>query len=319
MVSRWLGAAILAAGCAACGPGKVSEPAVRVLIPDAFSPEPGVTVGIALAGLTLVEPEAGEETSSITRVDQPWPTDTIEWFFVRTMRSQTNQSTVEPIDDERKRIGLSFDVAGPVMIGLDLAPIVEAVDRDALARFLRERVGVELDLPEDSGATVRLEHLSSAKALLDVGSEGRPRMHHGLVLSQAGQRAEIRPMIDPGSIRGAGDLLFEFQLDTHDPAGRRVTATHLPTGAQKIGTIDPSGLCTLRFDRPGVWTIETHIVERVDAGGDDTQPALRILSATLTFEISESDTDDAGERIRARPHDGGGDLRERSDDDDGDI
>lgn len=237
-----------------------------------------------------VHADAGDGTV-VSRVG--WPTERIDWLFVRAPGMQTNRENVGPAAPNGDFINLTLTKPGVTLVGLDTKSAVTAVPAQQFRGFVRrtappERATGSVAAVADA-SQVRVRRVESAKALVRVNEAGVPprgaRVSHSAVAqSKTGQAVEIRPLADPTTVAVGSDLPVRAYVLGSKEVGVKVLATCVATGQVKWAMTDSSGSCHFRIDAAGVWRIEFHRVKRLH-GDPDADWAIH--SATLTFEVTD--------------------------------
>jgi hypothetical protein len=245
----------------------------------------------ALGQQVAVHIEAGEE-ALVSRVG--WPTEKIDWLFVRAPGTQTNRENVGPAEPNGDFINVTLTKPGVTLVGLDTKSAVTAVPGQQFTGFILrtappERAKESVAAVGDA-SQVRVRRIESAKALVRVTEAGVPprgtRVSHSAVAqSKTGQAVEIQPLADPTTVAVGSDLPVRAYVLGDKEVGVKVLATSVATGQVKSAITDSSGSCHFRIDAAGVWRIEFHQLKPLH-GDPDADWA--IYSATLTFEVVDT-------------------------------
>jgi hypothetical protein len=221
-----------------------------------------------------------------------WPSGALEQFYVRTAGTQWNLPDAAPARPEDAFVAVDLGDPDAAMIGLDRRPWIESVPGAKLREFLEKNVEAS-SLPEGWKArteadNLRVRHLDSAKLLvrsLRGATVGEPERLPGSATSasRAGQRSEIKVIVDPTVMALGSDLPLRVSWsDSKDPDAT-ILALHVPSGtASSVRAQRGNGW--IRIDRAGRWQLEVHRARRLaeDAGAD-----FEIETATLVFSVPE--------------------------------
>lgn len=221
-----------------------------------------------------------------------WPSGSLEQFFVRTYGTQRNLPEAAPARPEDAFVALDLGDPDAVMIGLDRRPWIESVPGPKLRAFLEKDVEAS-SLPEGWKArteaeSLRVRHLDSAKLLVRALrglTVGEPERLPGSATasSRAGQRSEIKVLVDPTVMALGSDLPLRVSWsDSKDPDAT-ILALHVPSGTAS-SVRAPKGNAWIRIDRAGRWQLEVH---RARVLADDPAADIEIESATLVFSVPE--------------------------------
>lgn len=225
------------------------------------------------------------------KVVQPaaWPTESIQWLFVRAPGTQENREDVGPQDAKGNAIDVSLAKPGVTLIAFDTKPAELPLTGERFKRFARRvlpsetRDAVVFGLADTD--QVRVRRVESAKTLVRVADPaGRPASHSAVAQSKTGQEVEIRPLADPTMVTVGSDLPVRTYVEGSKRVGVKVIATCVATGKTYEAISDSSGSCHFRIDAGGVWRIEFHHIAPLP---NDEQADWALYSATLTFEAPQ--------------------------------
>jgi hypothetical protein len=221
-----------------------------------------------------------------------WPSGSLEQFFVRTAGTQRNLPDAAPAHSEDAFVTLDLGDPDAVMIGLDRRPWIESVPGPKLRAFLEKDVAAS-SLPEGWKArtesdALRVRHLDSAKLLVRAVREltvGVPEKLPGSATSasRAGQRSEIKVLVDPTVMALGSDLPLRVSWFDSKDVDATILAKNVPSGSE-VSVRTTKGNGWLRIDHPGRWQLEVH---RARTLADDVAADFEIESATLVFSVPE--------------------------------
>ena len=268
---RQSAAALLAAGGVAAAAGQT----VTYLAPATHAAAVGqrVAVRVEAGDGTVVRPAA-------------WPTERIDWLFVRAPGAQENRENVGPRDAKADFIDVSLSKPGVTLVALDTRPAETTCTGKQFKTFGRRTMPSEaynrvIAAIADT-AQVRTRRIESAKTLVRVADPaGKPTSHSAVAQSKTGQAVEIRPLADPTMVSVGSDLPVRAYVEGDKQVGLKVLATCVATGKTQEAITDSSGSCHFRLAAAGVWRIEFHHITPLP---DDARVDWAIHSATLTFE-----------------------------------
>lgn len=150
----------------------------------------------------------------------------------------------------------------------DLAPAIEREQADAWRRLTH--------------ATKRLVCPEAPEAPKDLATWLAMRRRVGaLATAKSGSRIEVRPLLNPASLRPGRDLPVRIYRDGVSQIGVEVRAEG-PSGHTVSARTDASGIATLRISSPGWWRV------RYRTTLDD-----RASQATFAFDVVSNETWDA--------------------------
>jgi len=209
-----------------------------------------------------------------------WPGGRAEWVFVRTVGAQENLARVSAEAGARTVTVPRPAGAGPLVAGVDLAPVLVELKGDELAALAQaagfpgpERERLARVAAERGG--VRLRRVESVKAIVP----GSDPVGGSVVTSKAGQVAELRPLASVLWAPAGSDVPLKVFVDGSAAAGVRVIAVNETTGARHELTSDAGGVCLVPM-APGAWRAEFHHVRAPAAD----EPADGVMyTGTLTF------------------------------------
>lgn len=221
-----------------------------------------------------------------------WPSGALDQFFVRTAGTQRNLPEAAPARPEDAFVAVDLGDPDAAMIGLDRRPWIESVPGPKLRAFLEKDVEAS-SLPEGwksrtEADAVRIRHLDSAKLLvrsLRGATVGEPERLPGSATSssRAGQRSEIKVLVDPTVMSLGSDLPLRVSWSDSKDVDATILARHVPSGATS-SVPARKGNGWIRIDRPGRWQLEVH---RARILAEDPAADLEIESATLVFSVPE--------------------------------
>lgn len=233
-------------------------------------------------------PERGEAVS--------WEARPAKWFFVRTGGTQDNfdeapRGAAGGGDAGEAHVArVVVPLAGIAVIGADLREEVVSVDAAELAAFCEAHTTVAEGAQGALKAAVgvqRVQRIESATTLVRIGERGREQARSAAV-GKTAQAVEIRPLMDPLTMRVGGDIAVRVYVGGGGHRGARVFASSLGSGRVQEFTADRSGIGHFAMHEGGAWRIETHHLARGNV--DDGEAPWVLYTATLTFRAG----DDAG-------------------------
>lgn len=219
-----------------------------------------------------------------------WP-GTIDWLYVRTPDVQENRSEVTPVEEHPDVVAFVLEPAIAVIAGVDVPATFTRVDAVVLREHLRAHGGI----PHNDAATallttdgeIALEIVRSLKGA-HASAERPPGLPvQGVITNRAGQRGEIRPLIDPTAITAGSELLFEVVFDPLPSDGVWLRAVHVESGETVVGQVQEGGTISMLFEQAGLWLLESCTLEIMPQDEQDRGLRMRMIVATLTFEIAE--------------------------------
>lgn len=165
--------------------------------------------------------------------------------------------------------------------------------------LLAARAGVAWE-PAEGQHRIVVRRIEGAKVLLrtpDQAGAGDDQagavplpVPSGVPTTKRGERAEIRPLMDPttctGGEPGGGVLPVRVYAEGEAVPGAVVIATHLATGTEQRVVARQFGIADLQIDREGAWRIEFTMLYPVP---HDQEAAWVAYTATLAFETAWSD------------------------------
>lgn len=215
-----------------------------------------------------------------------WPTERIDWLFVRAPGTQENREDVGPREANGNFIDVPLSRPGVTLIALDTKPAettnsgrqFKAFAQRAMPSQAYETVAASIG----DATQVRTRRIESAKTLVRVADPGhKPASHSAVAQSKTGQAVEIRPLADPTMVSAGSDLPVRAYVGGSKQVGVKVLATCVATGQTREAVTDSSGSCHFRIDAAGVWRIEFHYIT---SAPDNPNVDWAIYSASLTFE-----------------------------------
>lgn len=257
---------------AACAPGAELPPefAGRYVTVSTFRAGVGSSIDLSIQA---TRPAAGRATSS-------WPEGEIKWIFERADGTQRNQDTLPAAGAAKDRASITLRQAGVTMVGLDFKPREFMLDEAQLGELLKRFPGAAGEKKID-GATksgLRVRHESSATTLIRSLDSDESS---AIATSKSGQRAEIRPFMDPTLMKVGGDLPVKVYADGDKAAGARVRV--VPPGGDAIEHVsNPSGMVTISINASGVWRVE---MEQLVLAKHEPAVDWIFYASSLTFEV----------------------------------
>ncbi len=268
---RQVAATLIAAGAAAAAAGQT----VTYLTPAQYA----ATIGQRVA----VRVEVGDGKAVRQAA---WPTEKIDWLFIRAPGTQKNRENVGPRNANDNFINVPLTKPGVTMIALDTKPVEVILTGKQFKAFVRRTMPGEAygNIIAGIADTVRIHtrRIESAKTLVRVADpKGKPASHSAVAQSKTGQAVEIRPLADPTMVTVGSDLPVRAYVQGGSQVGVKVLATCFATGTTREVITDSSGSCHFRISAGGVWRIEFHDIRPLFG---DAKADWAIYSATLTFE-----------------------------------
>lgn len=208
--------------------------------------------------------------------DLPHERSPIDDLFVRRAGEQENFSsadagtailTINTPARDALMVGVEFRTVRKTFIVKELHQLAAPPAAALLADVQRGRETLDVTLAA-SGTTL----------LRPVGFDGP----FEVAMSKTGQRAELRPLLDPTAIRPPGDLPLVVYADTIRRPGVRLVA-HSPTHAERSYTTDAAGIAHVRIDRPGRWRIGFSLLDYSD---DPFGGAWTLFTGSLSFDAA---------------------------------
>lgn len=225
----------------------------------------------------------------IREADGPilWPLVGVEHFFARTAWTQENRDSVEVIAGMPEAAAWTTDRPGVLLLGLDMGERTESVSPGQFRRFLTRSIpeSHRADLgPIPASRDLRLRRHECAKAIVRVRHDGPQPV--SIATSKAGQRVEIRALMDPTALMPGADLAVRVYAPIDGAKSGIVTATNTSTGDELRAIADESAIANIRIGSAGRWRVEFHAVGPPVPGqlGVD----LNVYTATLTFDVEEA-------------------------------
>lgn len=216
-----------------------------------------------------------------------WPEKELGWLFVREEGTQRNYSLLAAQFAEPTLVRVEREQQGVALVGWDRSPRVESVRSSEIVDFIQQR-SPSATLPQavqalsarENWPVRRVESLSQL-----VGKPTAPGTSSAVATSKAGQRMELRPLIDPTSVLAGSDLAFRLSLPEGENSVLVARATHLPSAAVRPVEIAPEGMLRTKLDLTGPWMIEAHALRgAASTAGEE----LELLSVTLVFQLNSA-------------------------------
>ncbi|MCG3127106.1 MAG: hypothetical protein CHACPFDD_01964 [Phycisphaerae bacterium] len=230
----------------------------RVLRADRYTLEP-----VSFVRLSLGE-SAAPGTPALG-----WPADDVELVFVRSAGRQENIHSVRTDRRDPQAANIRLEQPGAYVLGFESLP------REVLASDGSggEAAGAPATPPR------KLRHVDASKVIVRAGAL---RDHSPVVMSRAGQFAEIRLMADPTAAGPGSDVPVRLYFADGKATGTELRAVCWRSGREMKLTSDAEGVATVALDEAGIWTIEFR-----HAAPDRENPGGPWLSAraSVTFEV----------------------------------
>ncbi len=264
--------ALIAVLAVAVSSALAAPPTASFLTPNQYGPQVGQTLNVHY------EAGAAKDARPV-----PWPTNEVDWFFVRAGGEQENSPEARPDRATDNFISISLRHPNVTVIGIDRHTTLTDVTGAELRSFCEQSVGNTPDaikgLRPESKLHVR--QISSAKLLIRAYSIAGAPEPSASANRRTGQKVEIRPIFEPTAVRVGGDLPFCVYVDGVKQPGAKVQATSLATGQTQSFVADGEGSGHFHIDSPGVWRVEFHQV--APPTGDGTE--WTVYTGTLSFEV----------------------------------
>ncbi len=237
-----------------------------------------------------VEISVGSAGAGAGRAASGWPESEIKWIFERADGTQRNHDTLSAAGVAKDRASIPLRQTGVTMVGLDFKPRDVTLDEAQLGDLLKrfpEAPGE--DNRDGSAAKIgrRVRHESSATALIRSVDSDEPS---AIATSKSGQRAEIRPFMDPTLLKIGGDLPLKVYADGDKAVGARVRIVP-PRGDAIEQVSNPSGMVTIAIDASGVWRLE---MEQLVRAKHEPATDWVFYTSSLTFEVPAASGEKAG-------------------------
>lgn len=279
---RWMNRLALAAAALGGGVGAAAQD-VAYLSPDAYAAAPGAKVAVH------VERAAGAEPVRVA-----WPEDRAGWMFISADGDQENRHGVKADAPGGDSVSVMAPNGGAEVAGLDLAAAVSSVDAGGFADFRAKFVAARKAADPAAApsvaptggrvGTVRVRRYESLNTIVRVNADGQEPRPSQIVTAKTGQKASIRPVMDPTGLRAGSDVPFRVYTDGRAVGGGILTATNAATGRTQTVTGDSAGICQIHIDSTGLWRLQFHqAVPSPDSDAD-----WNLYSATLTFEVTRA-------------------------------
>ena len=208
------------------------------------------------------------------------PFEHASWIYGLGVHASHNYTALAPLDRDALDPSDLLDPHQAVVFGLQRHERVVSLDA-ATFGLLADRAG--LDWEPQGDADIRVRRVEAAKVLV-LPAPGAVRHPSTVATAKRGERAEIRPLMDPTTLapEPGGILPVRVYAEGDAVPGALVIATHLPTGTQHRVNADNKGIAILPLDAAGAWRLEFHTLS--PAPRDDPDADWVAYSATLTFE-----------------------------------
>ncbi len=278
---RWMNRLALAAAALGGGVGAAAQD-VAYLLPDAYAAAPGAKVAVH------VERAAGAEPVRVA-----WPEDRAGWMFISADGDQENRHGVKADAPGGDSVSVMAPNGGAEVVGLDLAAAVSSVDAGRFADFRAKFVAAPRANEPAAGsvaptaareAKVRVRRYESLNTIVRVNAEGLEPGPSQIVTAKTGQKASIRPVMDPTGLRAGSDVPFRVYTDGRAVGGGILTAVNAATGRTQTVTGDSAGICQVHIDSTGLWRLQFHHA----VTSPDSEADWNLYSATLTFEVTRA-------------------------------
>lgn len=246
----------------------------RFLKPHGFRIEHGSEIKLTVSTGTPAKSQA-----------TPWPTEQIEWFYVRVAGTQENRDTVKPAAQDQDSISWPAEHVGETLIGLDTKPIVQNVTPEELKKLLADANTASSNKITATATPqpLRLAIVESMKTIVNVVRDGASARSLPVSVSKTAQAVEIRLLADPLRTRTESDLPFRAYVNGVKLPNARVFATN-PTGVRVEVKTDRMGIGNLNVTQAGVWLLEFWHV-RPATGDEKAKFDFLAHHATYVFEI----------------------------------
>ncbi len=278
---RWINRLALAGAVLGGGLGATAQD-VAYLSPSEYAAAPGAKVALH------VECAAGAEPVRVA-----WPNDRADWMFISADGDQENRHGVKADGPGGDSVSVTAPQGGAEVVGLDLKAAIVPVDAAGFAEFRAKFVaaakagatGAPNAAPSAAKAgTLRVRRYESLNTIVRVSADGQEAKPSQIVTAKTGQKASIRPVMDPTGLRAGSDVPFRVYNDGRAVGGGKLTATNATTGQTQTVMGDSAGICQVHIEATGVWRLQFHqAVPSPDADAD-----WNLYSATLTFEVTRA-------------------------------
>jgi hypothetical protein len=142
----------------------------------------------------------------------------------------------------------------------------------------------ERGLPDSWSRVTRAAQVVSCPAAGSPGAFGARVAAAGLLTAKTGSRIEIRPLVNPATVRPGSDLPVRLYFEGDAAAGVRVSAVG-PDGLRRDAFSDAAGIAVLRIPAAGRWTLELHRRSAPLAPAAGSRGPAGPAMATFTFEV----------------------------------
>ena len=266
---RW---ALIAALAVVVGVANAAPPTALFLTPDQYGPQAGQMLNLHF--------EAGPAKDARPTA---WPTDEIEWFFVRGGGEQENLATVRPERAADNFVALPLAHRSVTVFGTNRTAILKDVTGAEFRTFCEANLGTLPQAAKDlrADSVLRVRQISSAKLLVRAYATEAPEPS-AIANRRTGQKVEIRPLVDPTAARVGSDFPLFVYVDGVKQPGAKVQVTCVATGKTQSFLADDEGSGHFRVTDPGVWRVEFHQAQPLT---DDASATWEVYTGTLSFEV----------------------------------
>lgn len=248
---------------------------VGYLLPDRFEVAPGAEVAVQL-----------QRGSAGALRPVAWPRRDVAWFFVRAAGTQQNLEDPRLGGPDGESVLVELAEPDVALIGMDRRPWVESVPGARFREFLERDLAASA-LPAEwktraAADVLRVRHIESAKLLVRVARTVGGKLEASVTASsKAGQRTEIRPLVDPTAMAVGSDLPLRISWSDSADVDARIVARQVSAViAQVASTQKGTGWFTVTA--PGQWQVEIH---RAKWLASDPDADWELESATLCFVV----------------------------------
>ncbi len=257
------------------GSARAPAQSIGYLVPDRFEVAPGTEIAVQL-----------ERGRAGVFQAIAWPRRDVAWFFVRAAGTQQNLEEPKLGGPDGESVLVELTEPDVAMIGMDRRPWVESVPGAGFREFLERDLAASA-LPAEwrsraAADVLRVRHIESAKLLVRVArTVGGNREASVTASSKAGQRTEIRPLVDPTAMAVGSDLPMRISWSDSADVDARIVARQVSAViAQVAATQKGTGFFTVTA--PGTWQVEIH---RAKWLASDPDADWELESATLCFVV----------------------------------
>lgn len=256
-------------------------------------PEGAVGQAVMISALRSVGVGPGSQV-----VPAQWPTERIDWMFVRSGGGQQNFDPGSPVPDAG-RAGpiITIEALDAAMIGVDLAPRDEEMPGKALAEWARAHIDAKLLPPGldalEKADKVIVRRVESAKTFvrgrgITEQTRGNRPVRSATATDKSGQAVEIRPMLDPTSAVTPTDLPVRSYTFGDGAKFALLRVVHVPTGDEQRLVGNDKGIVWVRIEHPGEYRLEIHALKAyTPTEGDGSKATWALQSATATFTVPD--------------------------------